>query len=164
MNKSKKYIIATITFVLLVIIILIMYRSNNPEEKVVREFLNQYYTIDEIVTTEFVNEDTLKKEKSKYANYLENGCLESFINNRTIFRNKRLSYENKCTLSPKNVELIFKYKYENGVSTYDFNATIVVISGNKEVKTSSASGIIQIKKINDNPMITYVDIPNLKIN
>ncbi len=164
MNKSKKYIIVTIAFVLLAIIISIMYRSNNPEEKVVREFLNQYYTVHEIVTTDFVNEDTLKKEKSKYANYLGNGCLESFVNNRTIYRNKKVSYENKCTLSLKNVELNFKYKYENGVSAYDFNATIVATSENKEANISSASGIIQIKNIYNKPMIIYVDIPILKIN
>jgi hypothetical protein len=164
--KNKKYFVITIIIAifLLAVFAFMFYKKNNEEKTMIKKFLNQYYTIDKIISPNFLTEDYLNNEIKEYTNLMEDKCLDKFVSSRVIMANKSYSSENQCTIYIDKLDIQHDGKTADGYSNYNFDIILKAKYNDNTQKTASITGKFQVSKINNKPIITYFSCSNLKFD
>lgn len=159
--SRKKIMITLVLLLLLTICSIYLIKFKNSNLTVIKTFLKQYYTVDEIMASEmYINEEFILQKKVQYKNLIEASYIDTFVNSRLMFRNLQYAEDNNCTLSIDKIKIELLDKLSNKTVSYKFNATIIAVYENTTSK-AQISGKIQVISIGGKSYINYLDIPNI---
>lgn len=161
-KKNFIYFTAILIVLLVCIFILVVYKEQYKDKKLIKKFLREYYTIEEIIPDKVVTEDLIRSEMDRYRNFLDEECLEKFVNTRAIFTNKQKSYHDQFLLTLKKIDIQYVGKTNDDLKKYNYNIKLKLVYKDESYRVTSVKGSIKIKNMDNKPEITFFDYSDLK--
>lgn len=159
MKKKNIYIIIIVLIVLLGIAAFIIFKKSSNEKTILKEFLTQYYTVDEVVPENFITEEYVDREIERYEDFFEEDSLEKFIMSRTILWNKQYSSDNQCTISVEKIKITTEESSKTK-KKFDYKVDLKLLGDNID-HSASAKGEVYMEKLDGKPRITYFNCTQL---